>query len=526
MRNLVFIFVWLTLVVACAAANQAPIADGGADRYAGEEPIVLDGTRSFDPDGYGIVGYSWQQISGPNAVIADGDTAKPSITLPRSNYVQKCRFELVVSDGELESKPDSVNVTVVPAWGSDVERLYQLNPPFDPNKPTFVAFGGGYGCDYGAAWGSSGDWEDKANVITFDEYYSYYSNHYGDKLIVYLSEAAPDYREPIQTIGFSAGNKPAIKIARYMNRAYSDGRYAINRVTFLDEASRYCNNEIPGDVSVFLANSVDDEQCWIDTYIAVTGQYNKEVLNVRFPYVPEDLDYDEWWGVYHGIPRWWYGGSLDANSWVDGDIYNGGVTAGAYLSVIGPGKNLHLAAEHADKYYFKWSGEGPNDVWDDEPDSMLFFDESHSPGRLPEPVVLVGPGDGALVDSNGAILSCEESENAVGYELWMGLGRYDMLFLVSDTPSPPNEIISTFPSETTWWTIKARDAYGSTIYADASCIKLEEVAAQGIKNTRKRKNYSSIQRAINDASDGDKIVILPGCYQYRENINLKGRNVT
>ncbi|MHC4105855.1 MAG: PKD domain-containing protein, partial [Planctomycetota bacterium] len=399
MRNLAFIFVWLSLVVACAAANQAPIADGGADRYAGNEPLVLDGRRSFDPDSSGIAGYSWRQVSGPEAVITDANTARPSISFPRSHYVQRCRFELVVSDGELDSEPDSVDVTVVPAWGPEIERLYQLNPPFDPNKPTFVAFGGGYGCDYGGASGSSDNWDDKANVITFDEYYSYYSNHYGDKLIVYLSEVAPDYREPIQTIGFSAGNKPAIKIARYMNRTYSDGRYAVNRVTFLDEASRYCNNEIPGDVSVFLANPVEDEQCWVDTYIAETGQYNSEVLNVRFP-------------PYHGIPPSWYRRSLDADSWIGGDIYNGGITAGEFISVIGPGKNLHLAVEHLGQYYFEWSGKGPNDVWDDEPDTLLFYNEPCFPGRLPEPVVLVGPGDGSFVDSNGTILSCEESENA------------------------------------------------------------------------------------------------------------------
>jgi hypothetical protein len=131
-----------------------------------------------------------------------------------------------------------------------------------------------------------------------------------------------------------------------------------------------------------------------------------------------------------------------------------------------------------------------------------------------------------VVDANGAVLSCEESENAVGYELWLGLDRYDMLFLVSETPSPPNEVISTFPSETTWWTVKARDENGGTIYADPSCIKAERVVPQGIENARERKRYSSIQRAINAASDGDEIVISPGIYEYRQNINLKGRNIT
>ena len=31
-------------------ANQAPVANAGPDRYMGAAAIVLDGTRSYDPD--------------------------------------------------------------------------------------------------------------------------------------------------------------------------------------------------------------------------------------------------------------------------------------------------------------------------------------------------------------------------------------------------------------------------------------------------------------------------------------------
>ena len=506
--------------------NHAPIADGGPDRYAGEEPVVLDGTGSFDPDGYGIVEYFWEQVSGPSAVIEDANTASPRITFAQSDKVEKCRFELVVSDDELDSEPDSVDVTVVPAWGAEVERLYQVNPPFDPNKPTLVGFGGGYNCHHGAAWRPGADWLIKANVITFNEYHTDYFNHYGDKLIVYLSKVVSDYQEPIQTIGFSAGNRPAIDVANYINRKYSDPRYAVNRVTLLEEASDWCDDKIPGAISVFLANPVEGEQCWIDNYIAVSARFYPEVLNVRFPRVPPGHNWEEWWPIYHSIPYNWYDLSLDTSLWRDGDIYNGGLTAGAFLSVIGQGKNLQVATESADQYYFKWSGEGPNDVYDNEPDYMLFYDEANHPGCLPEPVRLAGPEYGATVDANGAVFTCEQSQHAVGYELWFGLDPYNMIFLVSDTAEPPNDVITTFPSEKTWWTIKARDCYGSTIHADASCINAEKVAAQGIENTRKRKSYSSIQRAINDASDWDEIVIRPGIYEYREKFNLRGRNIT
>ena len=73
--------------------------------------------------------------------------------------IQECVFELVISDGELESEPDTVSVIIVPDFGSLT--LYLTNPPFDPNKPTILAFNGG-DCDTGSAMAFGGVWEQKA----------------------------------------------------------------------------------------------------------------------------------------------------------------------------------------------------------------------------------------------------------------------------------------------------------------------------------------------------------------------------
>ena len=109
---------------------------------------------------------------------------------------------------------------------------------------------------------------------------------------------------------------------------------------------------------------------------------------------------------------------------------------------------------------------------------MDSYDEPNHPGRLPEPVTLVGPVDGAYVDTNGAVFSCEESENAVGYQLLFGPGQYRVMdyLVVSDTPSPPAETISEFPFEETWWTVRVYDSFGSTIHADPRCINAEGVS--------------------------------------------------
>jgi len=56
-----------------------PIAEAGFSRYVAQEPIVLDGTGSYDPDKSGPLSHRWQQISGPPIVILDANTATPSI---------------------------------------------------------------------------------------------------------------------------------------------------------------------------------------------------------------------------------------------------------------------------------------------------------------------------------------------------------------------------------------------------------------------------------------------------------------
>ena len=133
-----------------------------------------------------------------------------------------CIFELVVSDGNLTSPPSSVTVTIVPNYGTNTIRL--ANPPFDPARPTIMAFGGG-NCTTGGGMTFGGVWESQANWITVDSYGPAYTK-YGDMLMVYLSSVAPDYRQPIQTMGFSTGNKPAMEVAWYVNATYKDARYA------------------------------------------------------------------------------------------------------------------------------------------------------------------------------------------------------------------------------------------------------------------------------------------------------------
>ncbi len=505
--------------ISLGAEGLPPIADAGSSRYAAQEPVVLDGIGSYDPDNSGPLSYMWRQISGPSVVITDANTAAPTISgFVQTDEIQECEFELVVSDGELTSLPDTVKVIIVPDFGANTLRLQ--NPPFDRNKPTIIYFGGG-DCITGGGFWNSGAWAEKANIISFPNYgpdpsvggsRTYYRN--GDMIIVYLSSVAPDYKQPIQTTGYSTGGQPAIDVGIHLNLTYADVRYAVNRVTFFD-ATGHCR-DFSDSLTAFLGSSVDGEQCWADAVVTTLQRpgwpfyrpFCENVLNVWFPTAT-----GSWYDRHIFAPNW-YRNSLEGS---DMNQFNNGVVAGAYWSVVGPGKNLQLASTPgAQTYKFQWYG----DVFSGY---MDYYDEQSHPGRLPEPVTILAWRDS--LDPEGVILTCKESKNAIGYELLLGPDPYCVIDynILHDTPIPPREVITNFPFEETWWTIRARDKYGSTIYADPMRIDLENLPWPTIENLTTGHTYGYIQAAIDQAESGDEIVIGPGTYQ--ENIDFKGKNL-
>jgi hypothetical protein len=483
------------------AQDGRPVADAGSSRYAGPDPIVLDGTRSYDPDSSGPLSYTWRQISGPSVVIIDANTPTPTIAgsiqpdpgrdptpkpqgFPQTDEIQECEFELLVSDDKLTSLPDTVKVIIVPDFGTN--KLIHLNPPFDPNKPTWIYIGGlGGATNVGSnpSWfldypeGYVGDviLYEKVNHIFFEQFNlsPVTIRQISDMFIVYLSSQAPDYKQPIQSHGGSAGGQPAIDIGIYLNETYADARYAVNRVSLFD-ATGWFFRDYSECIDRFLASAVDGEQCWIDSYQStlphhfpgnkISVGFHPNVLNIWFDAANSSSDS----AYLHALPDQFYGNSLINSNLQE---FNHGVVAGPYWSVIGPGKNLQLASTPGvETYKFTWYGDASSGYMD-------FFDESNHPGRLPEPVTLIGPPDAAIVDSNGVVLSCEVSENAIGYQLLFGSEPYRVMdyMVVSDTPEPPTEVITTFPFEQTFWTVRIYDEFGSTIYADPICLHAENV---------------------------------------------------
>ncbi|MHC4478943.1 MAG: right-handed parallel beta-helix repeat-containing protein [Planctomycetota bacterium] len=141
-------------------------------------------------------------------------------------------------------------------------------------------------------------------------------------------------------------------------------------------------------------------------------------------------------------------------------------------------------------------------------------------------VTLVGPADGATVDANGAVLSCEPIADAVSYKLLFGPDPQRMVYLVSETAGPPADVISTFPYGQTWWTIKVRTARGRRVYGEAILINAQNVGGQVIENASTAVTYDCIQDAIDSAGTGEEIIVDPGPWQYYGNIDFKGKTLS
>lgn len=460
-----------------AGNNHAPIADAGMKRYVSSgSSVTLDASDSYDPDGYGTLSYQWRQVSGQSVTITGANTQTPLISgfintdsLP--GHVQICTFELIVDDGNLSSQPKTVTVTVVPNYGS--YKLLLINPPFDASRPTIVGFGGGQ-CTMGGSFTFKNAplaWTEKANWFTSG--WQAWFSQYADWLIVYLSTYAPNYSQPIQVFGYSGGGEPAPEFSKYMNSTYHDSRYAVNRLTLFDAV---CKDHTP-DIAQFHENAVDGEQCWTDNYMSNAAGYTQRVIANTLNVTCIPIRAHDYPPAAYKLASFEYG--------------NGGLVAYAYLSVIGAGKNYQLNT-NVFKYYFIDPKIAP----------FSFFDTNLYPGKILAPVTLVGPSDGDILSSEGASFGCAVCENAVGYHLLFGSDPYRVMDynIITDTPTPPNTLITDLPFRATYWTVRAYDQFGSTMYADPRLILLPE-------NTRPMANAGSDRICYISTDENARIVL-------------------
>jgi subtilase family serine protease len=127
-----------TLMVVVNPVNDPPVANAGANQRMPEErPVQLNGGGSYDIDSPAI---TWLWTASAEIVFDDATVQNPLFTAPEVSEETVYPIVLVVNDGELNSEPDTVNITVFPVETQEIllnsgfqfisSHLIPLNPNF------------------------------------------------------------------------------------------------------------------------------------------------------------------------------------------------------------------------------------------------------------------------------------------------------------------------------------------------------------------------------------------------------------
>jgi MYXO-CTERM domain-containing protein len=110
-----------SVVVTVTAENGDPVANAGSDqRVAVGDPVVLDGSRSADPDGDPLQ-YAWTLVTRPSgsaAALTSSTSASPRFV---ADVAGTYEVSLTVTDGFATSAPDSVRITAEEGGDTDTD---------------------------------------------------------------------------------------------------------------------------------------------------------------------------------------------------------------------------------------------------------------------------------------------------------------------------------------------------------------------------------------------------------------------
>ncbi|WDE10481.1 PKD domain-containing protein [Thalassomonas haliotis] len=103
-----------TVDITVIRVNQLPVADAGENKTVQKGTVIsLNGNNSLDPEGE-VVTYAWSLIStGTDVSISDPSSEQPQVAIPIVSVDEKLLFQLIVNDGENNSAPDIVEITVL-----------------------------------------------------------------------------------------------------------------------------------------------------------------------------------------------------------------------------------------------------------------------------------------------------------------------------------------------------------------------------------------------------------------------------
>ena len=138
--------------------NQPPTANAGpSETVIAGVAASLNGSGSSDPNG-DLLSYQWTQTAGPSVTLSSSTSPQPTFTAPDAAVT--LTFQLVVNDGQVNSAPSTVTITVSDAGGADVALTATATASSQTSaQPASAAIDGivsGYPYDSSKEWSTNG----------------------------------------------------------------------------------------------------------------------------------------------------------------------------------------------------------------------------------------------------------------------------------------------------------------------------------------------------------------------------------
>jgi beta propeller repeat protein/parallel beta-helix repeat protein len=484
--------------------NKPPVADAGLDRVSPvPSQVRLNGTGSYDPDVIDELRYTWKQLEGPQITLQNVNTARPFFDCnEQGSYV----FELVVSDGFVDSGPSVVRVTTVAVTMTqgNIDAGYVTDDYFhyadvSGNK---VVYSVGPSVNYTWNIRSKDIGTGEIDEAFLDGGLDTQPKVDGDIVVWAGGPGMSDFLGP-ECISIFLMNTAttAQKILRQHSNSASYSHPAVsgNKVVWLEHLNinKYNENDyfnMPYSICGADVTNLDNP-----VYFTVAENAGR-----RDPYAYEAYmeDFDDVVDISEDIVVWE----------AEGDIF------GADISNLDDIKVFTICSNSARQYDPSISGNLV--VWTDErdDDGDIYGADISDTENIREMAIIKSPGSQLQPDVDGCLITYVDGVNTGGLIrvccLTKEKGVMDIELLQSFYGAGP-----AIDADTIVWQTGTFGQIG------AISLEFGYAAEEGpVENLTTGEHYDYIQHAIVRGRPGDKIVVPEGTY--KEDIDLIGRNLT
>ena len=484
--------------------NQAPTADVGSNQVTPlSGRVTLDGSGSYDPDRIDELSYTWTQLEGPEVILGNADTATPYFICEEEGiYV----FELVVSDGFVDSDPRVIEVTTA----SITNNQYNLDPSFTTDEYFHYPAVSGSKIVYSVGSPDNYRWSIKSKDLETGELDETFIGGGintqpkidGDIVVWASGPISPNFRGP-ECIGISAKNiafGTEVTLRQYSNsESYSHPAISDNKVVWLEHLGINKNIESEWTNMPYSICGADIADLNRPVYFTIA-----EHVGRRDPYPYEDYneDFDDVIDIAGDIVVYE----------ADGDIY------GADISNLNNIKVFTICNDPARQYDPAISGNIV--VWTDERNDRgdIYGADISDTDNIRDLVIARASRSQRQPDIDGCLIVYIDGGTSGGQIKARCLTK-QLSIMDVEISGYFSGVAPAINADTIVWQ--------NSNYGEIEGITLE-FAYSGIdgsvENLTTGNYYDYIQHAIVAGQDGDIIVAGEGIYI--ESINFKGKKLT